>query len=542
MPAPLTQVGWAIEDTFGVFKAPTYLTPTLAMNLRKEIDPILDDAIRGVAAKDFASYAGLSLVSGELSGFAYPTTLNDLIRGMLGTRDVLATGYQYELADTVPSFSFQIYDDKIESGNKVQRFTGCFLRELTITMSGGTLLTWSASFVGQAFAWGSVGFTVGKWAASVPAWDSAINIKWNTKRRWGPHGGHTGGGMAQPSLDTPFSNWTAVAKMGSPAAYGRVTDAQITLRREPILHYGDIADEPSAIYAGLLEVTGQITVRQDDSDRARYDDKTQELFEITWTQGDYTLYFRGTDVDYGDAPLSIDRSGVAQELTYSIRALYNSTDSGPCIFETEEFSWWNAEGITGCVGAWKAVNVDTYAETLADLSGNSNDLTDTGHAPSWSSDRGWYFDGYSEYLETPVIVTDADWSVLVKFDTELAFPSGYIIGAQSGFASRTFGLRPTFSTYYYWYNGGFKFIDAFAQSSGVAAMRGTYCYHDGVYKIQITTAWGGAGTLPLYIGARNDYVAGADNFTNFDIQAVAVYNKVLTEAELQAVTEAMQDL
>jgi len=332
-------VGWKIEDDFGIFNPPSARTPVSSANLYIQKSVELDQGVRGIAAFDFASYAGPQHAAIEVGGMVYPTSIDSLVQGIMGSAEVIGGGTRYGLSTSVPSLSFQVQDLDITAGDDIQRYRGCLVNELQLSYSSESgVLVWSAGLLGQDMTWGAIAVDVIKWASSVEEWDAEEgHFKWSDGARWGPAtgGGGSGGGWgAMPDLGSPFLGWSAAAKFGDPATLNKVTDVEIVLTRESALQFGNLYDAPSTIHSGLLGITCLITILWDsDSDLNRYLNKTQEEFEVTWTRGVHTLYFQAKNMDFGDGPVEIERTSTEIRLTYSARALYDADDAGPCIFE-----------------------------------------------------------------------------------------------------------------------------------------------------------------------------------------------------------------
>lgn len=295
----LTKVGIAKEASWGTTTAPDVLIPVNPPSFTDNFETILDQAMRGIAAMDFASYQGVQTVEASLEGFAYPKEIGYFIKGILGAESVSGAGpydHEFTLATTPPSFSVQD-----ENGVQPYRYTGMMVGELGFTFNAAEgALEFSASLTGKTKE--SVG-------SSIPA----------------------------DATSAPFRGWMMCSQIAGGNV--EVMEGELTLSRELGLVYaGSTCSGGSQYaireYAGPLEVTGGITLDfTADSQVDRYENKTQNKLELNFQYGtgasQKTLKFEMNNCDYGDSPIELDRSGVHVTLAYTLRALYNSTDSGP---------------------------------------------------------------------------------------------------------------------------------------------------------------------------------------------------------------------
>lgn len=294
----LTKVGLAKEPSWGASTVPTILLPTTPPAFTLPFEQILDQELRGIAAKDFAAYQGVGRAEGSLGGPAYPEEVGFFFKGILGAESIDGSApwtHTFKLASTVPSFSIQD-----ENGVQPYRYTGMLLAEFGLSYSAAEgALNYTTSYTGK---------TKENVVAAIPA-DATLS---------------------------PFLGWMVYATINGVAAC--VLEGEWTFAREIALVYcGSVAEGgtqyPVRAYAGPLEVTGRATLDfLMDSDVDRYIDKWQGPFVIDFKQGSAAalkqLTITSTKMDFGEGPVEIDRSGVHLTLAYSMRALYNVTDAG----------------------------------------------------------------------------------------------------------------------------------------------------------------------------------------------------------------------
>lgn len=295
-----TKIGIAIEPSWGQTTAPVYLLPVDPPTIGEQHEQILDQSIRGLAALDYAAYAGVKRVEGTFSGPVFPEEVGWFFACAMGTPTWDSAGsapytHTFALFKAPPSLSIQD-ENEVETA----RYTGCMVSELTLTFNAAEgLLRYSVTILG--------------------------------KQRTEPGSGD----VPAEATTAPFRGWHMACEING-VSFGKLIEGEITFRRPIELGYYDGDTQVAAAAdAGPLEVTGRATIRFDtQGDYDRYLDKDQESLQITWDHGTGTsekeLVFLATSMDFGDGPAEIDRSGAGLTMAYTFRALYNSTDVGPC--------------------------------------------------------------------------------------------------------------------------------------------------------------------------------------------------------------------
>lgn len=206
------------------------------------------------------------------------------------------------------------------------------------------------------------------------------------------------------------------------------------------------------------------------------------------------------------------------------------------------FPWWDPNGGGLCVwSAYQPIGAASFAASLVDLSENGNPAGDPGGAatPVWDAVNGWRPDGIQTYLTTTFNPqTDQSQSMLVQF-TNAAVSNGRIAGAQAA-ANRRFTLTPNSAAGGNTYeNGGLINGAAGAFPAGNIGVAGNQGYRNGVADGAPIGAWGAAIPDTVYIGA---WGAPAGFFKDVDIQALAIYDCVLTAPQMLAIATAMAAL
>jgi len=295
-----TKVGIVKEASWGAGGSPAKLLPVSPPTFTEPFEQVLDNALRGIPATDFAAYQGVGRIEGSLEGNAYPEELGYFLFTIMGACATSGTvapfTHNFTLAATPPSLSVQVEDDVQDV-----RYLGLYISELGLTYNAAEgLLTFTAALVGKE--------RVETSGTPIPA----------------------------DTTSAPFLGWQTKVYM-SGTLVGELTEGELTLSREVTLFYGaDGLAVPAQAHVGPLSVTGRATVKFNDiAFYNRYKNKTQDEFRIEWEYGSGAdlkkLTFRASKMDYGEGAVEIDRTGVYMTLAYSLRALHNVTD-GPCRF------------------------------------------------------------------------------------------------------------------------------------------------------------------------------------------------------------------
>ncbi|MEA3336320.1 MAG: hypothetical protein U9R25_10450 [Chloroflexota bacterium] len=196
------------------------------------------------------------------------------------------------------------------------------------------------------------------------------------------------------------------------------------------------------------------------------------------------------------------------------------------------FRWWDDDGaIEGCTAAWQAVQATSFAASLNDLSGNDKLLNPMGW-PGWNGVTGWAFSG-SEYLRTGINLK-GNFSLLVQFSDAGIGTS--LIGVFHW--GKYFGIRPNNYNGVATYSYGFEFqIQPPQHERGNIGLAGNQPYRDGLRDgAPISSEWTGASEC--YIGTMN----GSTAFFVGNIQAVAIYHRVLSPNEVSTIASNMEAL
>ena len=205
-------------------------------------------------------------------------------------------------------------------------------------------------------------------------------------------------------------------------------------------------------------------------------------------------------------------------------------------------TWWDLNGtITSCVAAYQAKGAASYAASLTDLSGNSNDATE-GNAPDWDVTNGWKFvKTNNDYLKTGIIPAD-NYSVAFRYSdavNEATFELSSLKNTPNNCyfelnASISANMRFLYGDKAMTISGGYKL-------NGIMVMTSAAGYYNGEKVGEIPAyTWNGT-TYEVIIGGRNTN-GNIGNYANVYVQAAAIYSGTLTPTQVGNLTTAMNAL
>jgi len=303
----LTKVQLGKETTFQTAVPATYILPVSAdPTYSTEFNSVRDSARRGLAAMDFNLLRGGGSTSMSFDGPALPIGIGHLLYGVFGSvsTGVAVSGvypHTFSLGSSVPSYT-------IEDANPIayREYPGSKCSEVKLSFAAADgLLQASSSWVG------SIGVSGGSATTGLTA------------------------EIAQPWVGIDAT----VSLAGTPVA--RVTNFELTIGRAQELVHTTGSRDPSRIDEQQLEVTMSLTLDTGTGsadDLAKYIASTatytQEAVVLAVTYGSTTtlraLTFTATTMSWGDGPATRDLGSGLYAIALQGRALYNTTDSGPC--------------------------------------------------------------------------------------------------------------------------------------------------------------------------------------------------------------------
>lgn len=202
-------------------------------------------------------------------------------------------------------------------------------------------------------------------------------------------------------------------------------------------------------------------------------------------------------------------------------------------------SWWLAGGVSSsaCAGAYQAKGAANLSASYVNLANPGTNNLELGVAPTWTMPDGWTFNGTSQYLKTKIVpANDQSWSMIARF-SGYTTDGRYICGS-AGSGSTRFYLAQFGGSLYG--NGSQSLINQTIVQSAVMCVSGASGYWNGNVQVSNISPWAGSA-FAIYIGCRN--ISGAaGSLMAGNIQAVAIYNSVLSAAQVLAITNAMNAL
>lgn len=205
--------------------------------------------------------------------------------------------------------------------------------------------------------------------------------------------------------------------------------------------------------------------------------------------------------------------------------------------------WWLSGGISAanCIAAYQPKGAASLAESYTNLANPGTYNAAPGIAPSLISD-GWSFTG-TEYLTTGIPLSTG-YSAVVRFSNWTTTNDKYLFGAYNIASITLFALSPRDSAglTVYWNGRGANGFRRTSPSlvSGILAVAGNQGYRNGLADGNIFIN-GFAPTVSPYLGGLNADGTLSNGGIGY-IQAIAIYNVVLSAAQVLAVTNAMNAL
>jgi len=210
--------------------------------------------------------------------------------------------------------------------------------------------------------------------------------------------------------------------------------------------------------------------------------------------------------------------------------------------------WYLPRGIsnTNCIAAYRAKGVESQARSYVNLANpGTHDITAT-IAPTWDVTSGWIFNGSTQYLITDILFSSF-YTVIIRLSNgtlkNWASPFGqYNSGAATGYLIAQYA-----GVTRYWYGttcsiNTSNVVAVVSDSTNhTFAMNNYYFFYDGLQQGTESNS-GNLYAYPNYIGCLNLNGSGASNHMASYTQAFAVYDTILTPAQILELSNAMNDL
>lgn len=212
---------------------------------------------------------------------------------------------------------------------------------------------------------------------------------------------------------------------------------------------------------------------------------------------------------------------------------------------TPSVPWYLSGGIASanCVAAYQPKGAASLANSYVNQNNPATHALTATTAPTLDAD-GWVFDGTQYLISDITPATNQTWSAIVRFSgqTLTGADPRFLFGCLKSNAG--FGIAcyyPPVGTGVAYLSGDFVTADTkFPEiASGILAIAGTKGYRNGIDE-GVTLGSSAGANSPLTIGAVKGF--SIFNYSIGKIQAIAIYNSILTAGQITAVTTAMNNL
>ena len=254
------------------------------------------------------------------------------------------------------------------------------------------------------------------------------------------------------------------------------------------------------------------------------------------------------DLSFGDIVFDVENNGLLYVAANWMNANSNwrqwiaaSSDGGITWGWNE---WWLAGGVdpSDVFGAYNAKGAISYSDSLTNRNNPGVNNLITGVSPSWDA-SGWVFSG-SEYLTTGFKPQNG---MTIIFKTEPS-ASNYVLGENGTTSSSNYWLRYDLTIFSFYYAFGITLEERVASS---AYTNFTFAFTASDTQIKVFDDFHGlteTNTAPTLdtANARNLFIGAINNggtptqFYTGSIEAIAIYNKSLTNAQILSIIEKME--
>ena len=215
--------------------------------------------------------------------------------------------------------------------------------------------------------------------------------------------------------------------------------------------------------------------------------------------------------------------------------------SSPSFINTT--NWWLAGGTIpaiNCIAAYQPKEAASYAASKVNLANPGVlDAVDGTAFPTWTTGIGWTFTAASsQYLKTGIKPTD-NYSAIVRFSNASGV---YVLARGDASTNDLLAIRPVFVAQRQYRWGNTIFSGGVNTTSGVMAVTTNYGYLNGVPDIVITSAMATTLITAIAIGAGEFTTNTFGNFFGGNVQAVAIYDTTLSDAQIAALSVLMAAL
>jgi hypothetical protein len=196
-------------------------------------------------------------------------------------------------------------------------------------------------------------------------------------------------------------------------------------------------------------------------------------------------------------------------------------------------AWYRAGGAPAPVAAYQPKGAIDLATSYVNLVNPGTYNAAPGVAPTFNAATGWTF-ALSAYLSTGITgALPGTWTMLIRLSDVDTAAGRYAMGTHDANNNKRWWIQIAAANNVYAV-GSTGSAGIASKTAGVLAVAGREIYHDGVSAGTVALGTYEAATEAIFIGGR---IAAASLIGK--IQAVAIYNSVLSSAQVLAVSSAM---
>jgi hypothetical protein len=204
-------------------------------------------------------------------------------------------------------------------------------------------------------------------------------------------------------------------------------------------------------------------------------------------------------------------------------------------------AWWQAVAGKTPIIAYAPKGAASYSNSLINLANPGTNNAAAGIAPTWNASDGWIFNGTSQYLVTGNVTLTEHMTFVVRYSNIGGTFQEFIDDGAVG--EYSLDLNISQSRVAAWFSGGVYYYSVINESMGSIPAMGVYAANpDGLWIDGIDCEAAIYSDPGTWSTSRSLNIGGSPSTYYFtgDIQAVAIYDSVLSAAEIVTITDAME--
>ncbi len=208
--------------------------------------------------------------------------------------------------------------------------------------------------------------------------------------------------------------------------------------------------------------------------------------------------------------------------------------------------WWRVRGMAATpLVVYQPKGAFTLTNSLINIIDPGVNDAIAGVLPTFDNATGWVFDGSTQFLDTQLAFL-ATFTMFVKFDVVFSVGSAKTLGGlvdTSNYLMFYFNPGALDALVFSYFTGTLQNVELVGTEHVATMFNRTFVQTllDQTTGFTTTLFTGAPNTKPAYIGAGND-VAGATNFFEGSISAVAIYDGPMTSSQAKQVSANMAAL